>query len=272
MIEHRSMSTEWSPPPDHAISITRAKELMAGDYGSQIIRIVPRYVAPVFWLRAGDDGPIVVTNGTVLFLDTGTTTLIVTANHVIDDYKKAAAEGRVRCQILNLEFDPVARLIDSNTEYDIATLAIARGEIERVGSGPDGSPMFLTGWPPQVPDVERGILFAGFPGNQRLRQGAREVNFGIYTAAAVATTISPRNITCQIDHSVITAAPQMTKPPPGYDPGGISGGPILTLIERSNIVTWRLGGVIYEASPDMDMIFATRADVIQPDRKIVPPY
>jgi hypothetical protein len=266
------MSTEWSPPPDHPISITRAKELMAGDFGSQIIRIVPRYVAPIFWTRAGEDGPVVVANGTALFLDTSTTTLIVTANHVIEDYKKAAAESPVRCQILNLEFDPVARLIDFNSEYDIATLAITRDEIERVGSGPDGPPMFLTAWPPQAPDVERGILFAGFPGNQRLRQGTREVNFGIYTAAAIATTVGPRNITCQIDHSVINAAPHMTKPPPGYNPGGISGGPILTLIERSNIVTWRLGGVIYEASPDMDVIFAARADVIQLDGKIVPSY
>jgi hypothetical protein len=261
---------------------------MAGDFGSQIIRIVPRYVAPIFWTRAGEDGPVVVANGTALFLDTSTTTLIVTANHVIEDYKKAAAESPVRCQILNLEFDPVARLIDFNSEYDIATLAITRDEIERVGSGPDGAAVFLTAWPrqardvlrepakldwpPQAPDVERGILFAGFPGNQRLRQGTREVNFGIYTAAAIATTVGPRNITCQIDHSVITAAPHMTKPPPGYNPGGISGGPILTLIERSNIVTWRLGGVIYEASPDMDVIFAARADVIQLDGKIVPSY
>jgi hypothetical protein len=266
------MSTEWSPPPNHPISITRAQELMAGDYGNQIVRIAARYIAPIYWTRAGDDGPIVVANGTVLFLDTGSATLLVTANHVIQDYKKAAAEGRVSCQILNLEFDPVARLIDSNSEYDIATLAVARDEIERVGSGPDGAPMFLTGWPPQVPEVERGILLAGFPGNQRLRQSTREVSFGIYTAAAIATTISPRNITCQIDHSVITAVPQMMKPAPGYDPGGISGGPILTLIERSNLVTWRLGGVIYEASPDMDIIFAARADVIQPDGKIELPY
>ncbi len=244
---------------------------MAGDYGRELLRTTARYVAPIFWIIDSPDGATIASNGTVFFLDTGVLTIAVTANHVYQDYCNARNCGGAHCQIFNLDFDLQSRLIDQNADYDIATFRITPEEIQLVDPDSETTKIPLAGWPPCVPEVGRGIMFAGYPGNERINVGLHEVNFGIYTAAAIATTVGPRNIACQIDHSNLIDTLDCGLPPQGYDPGGISGGPILTLVERHNIVSWRLGGVIYEASPNMDIIFAARAEVIQPDGRITAP-
>lgn len=266
------MINSWGPPEDHPISIDEAKRLMAGNYGRELLRTIASYVAPIFWIAPSSDGPTIVANGTVFFLDTGTQILAVTANHVFEGYCRAKSQGQVRCQILNLDFDPEARLIDQNVDYDIATFRINKEEIQQVSLDTKMEKFALQGWPPVVPDVGRGILFAGFPGNERLIVGTQEVNFGVYTAVAVATTVGPQNFTYQIERSYLIDILGQGIPPAGNDLGGISGGPVLTLIERHNIVSWRLGGVICTAITDMDIIFATRAEVIQPDGRITPPF
>ena len=266
------MSDSRTPPEDHPISLARAKTLMAGDYGRELLRTTARYVAPIFWVVDSSGEPTITSNGTVFFLDTGVQTLAVTANHVYEDYCRAKNNGGARCQILNLDFDPISRLIDQSAAYDIATFQITPEEIQIVDPDSGTTKIPLAGWPPCVPDVGRGIMFAGYPGIERIEFGAREMGFGVYTAVATATAVSPRNITCQIDHSELIDTLGLGLPPPGYDPGGMSGGPILTIIERQNFVSWRLGAVIYEASPDMGIIVAARAEVIQPDGRITPPW
>ena len=58
-------------------------------------------------------------------------------------------------------------------------------------------------------------------------------------------------------------------PTEGYDLGGISGAPLLTVVDnKSGLQTWRLAGVIYEASPNLGIIYATPADFILADGRI----
>jgi hypothetical protein len=51
--------------------------------------------------------------------------------------------------------------------------------------------------------------------------------------------------------------------PPDWALGGCSGAPLLTLVDRDGIYSWRLGGVIYESSETI--IKASRADAINAD-------
>jgi hypothetical protein len=59
-------------------------------------------------------------------------------------------------------------------------------------------------------------------------------------------------------------------PPPGYDIGGVSGGPMLmpTLVEGG--VIWRFAGVIIEAAAGtlFEQVVAVRAHYIHPDGRI----
>jgi hypothetical protein len=61
-------------------------------------------------------------------------------------------------------------------------------------------------------------------------------------------------------------------PPPGYGLGGISGGPLLVPDFRGDAWTWRLGGVISQATEErppekvlIEMVVAHRAEYILTD-------
>jgi hypothetical protein len=50
--------------------------------------------------------------------------------------------------------------------------------------------------------------------------------------------------------------------PEGYDIGGVSGGPLMTMVDSANLCYWRLGGVMTEFSTSLEIFYATRADFI----------
>ncbi len=53
-------------------------------------------------------------------------------------------------------------------------------------------------------------------------------------------------------------------PPRNTEFGGMSGGPVLTMLEKAGIVSRALAGVIYESSAYFEILRAVRADVIDP--------
>ena len=53
---------------------------------------------------------------------------------------------------------------------------------------------------------------------------------------------------------------------PNTDLGGISGGPVIAAIESpSFLISYRLGGIVSEASSELEKVFAKRADFIRED-------
>lgn len=54
--------------------------------------------------------------------------------------------------------------------------------------------------------------------------------------------------------------------PPNTDLGGISGGPVITVLESpSYFVSYRLSGIVSEASAELEKVFAKRVDFIKSD-------
>ena len=56
--------------------------------------------------------------------------------------------------------------------------------------------------------------------------------------------------------------------PPEYDTRGVSGAPLISLVNEEGVWSWRLAGVICEAPEAGGMILATRADYVMPDGKL----
>jgi hypothetical protein len=50
--------------------------------------------------------------------------------------------------------------------------------------------------------------------------------------------------------------------------GGMSGGPMVTLLERGGIISWAVSGVISEAHRDLEILKAVRADFIDTNGKV----
>lgn len=246
-------------------SITKkeAISLLKGPFGSEILKTISSYVAPLFWSRPENERLSIQGNGSIFFLRPNDISFAVTANHVYQAYmtdKKSSTN--IFCQIGNIPFALEERLIDINEELDIATFRTTPDEIRKINKWE------LSKWPPSLPEVEKGVLFAGFPGHERFELSSREVSFGIYAALGTATTVSERNITCQFERKCWVEITGFALPPKGYSLNGLSGAPLFTVIERNGLWLWALGGVIYEFNSNLEIIMASRADNILADGRL----
>lgn len=248
------------------ITLQEARRLLGGQYGEQLQRAAHLYVRPLWWLEPDGNGkPATIRNGTTFFLDCGKGPFGVTAGHVFDEFSSHAASG-ARCRIFDSPWalDLRGRLISRGVHTDIATYRIDLAELE------DLKVSVLTErrewWPPKPPTINQGIIFAGFPSVDLQRPAERQLNWGIYSAIGIATAVNGRDVSCLLEHDEwlleTSAAPL---PEPGFDLGGLSGAPVLTL--SSGVITeWHLAGVIYECARDLaEIVKAAHAHHIEPD-------
>lgn len=116
------------------------------------------------------------------------------------------------------------------------------------------------------------VFFCGYPGQETIQTGHLEVNFGLHCGFCPATNVTDHQIKCHFDLTSRVDTIGNGLPPPAYQLGGISGGPLLVpdydLKEKT--WGWRLGGVISEAiaTPDYEILTAVRAHFIHPDGRI----
>lgn len=243
------------PSKEEAIALTR------GPYATEMENAIAGSIAPFLWRERDEEGHLKIRNGTVFFVSADQT-FMVTADHVVAAYLDARNRfgNFVRCQIGNLRFDPERRLIARSESLDIATFAITSEEIKRSYDG-----RFAMSFNPMNPQIGKGVLFAGFPGLARRRLSEREIESGIFTALTVADNVSDREISGHFDRAYQVDKPGRPTAPEGYDIGGVSGGPLMTMVDSANLAYWRLGGVMTEFSTSLEIFRATRADFILPD-------
>jgi hypothetical protein len=109
-------------------------------------------------------------------------------------------------------------------------------------------------------------MIGGYPGNGRERVSRKGVSFGFFGALVIARAVSYDQISCLFERECIIESADVPAMPSNYDLGGISGGPLITVLESpSYLVTYRLGGIVSEASSELELVFAKRADFIKDD-------
>jgi hypothetical protein len=251
-------------PPLKRPSKAEAIELTRGPYAATVEQAVSCSIAPLLWRERDKDGDLKIRNGTAFFVSADLT-FVVTADHVYAAYLKALNEfGRfARCQLGNLGFDPEDRVITRNAALDIATFVITNDEIARAGTG--RLPMSFN---PMMPQTGRGVFFAGFPGVERRRLGERQIEIGIFSALTVAENVTVREISGHFERERQVDKPERPTAPVGYDIGGVSGAPLVTMVDSANLCYWRLGGVMTRFNKAFEIFYATRADFILPDGRL----
>ena len=240
---------------------------------------VASLTAPLCWVVREPDGSFRARNGSAFFLDAGEGPFCVTACHVIEGLRQAcASENVVAFQLGNLPIDFKGRhsIIAEHKGLDIATFRVSTDEIASIGK------TVLTGyqeaWPPRPPDQNRGIYYAGFPGVERRLSLPSEISFGVAAGGGVANSVSETDISSLIERENLIPVLGRGLPPENYDFGGMSGGPMLSVIETRGLRSWALAGVIYQgpntsSNPDeaiagLEIIKARRAYFIQPDGRL----
>ncbi len=258
---------------EHPISLEKAKELLAGDLGDVYRRILADCCVPIYWFNLGTKDFSISHNGTLTIAQTPKALLGVTAAHVFRKYESDLKSGAVRLQLMNEVVDDLAkRLVDISDELDIATFALDEDIVKRLGKTPMGV------WPPRSPQEGKGIMISGFPAVERIESKNFEVNFELFTALGVARTVTEKQITWLLEPEFQLAKARVPAPPPEYDLGGISGGPLISWFESPGFVSHHcLSGIIIEHPdyknnrdmPPIERLIAIRADSIAESGKIV---
>jgi hypothetical protein len=212
-------------------------------------------------------------NGSAFFVDTGTRLIVVTAEHVYRAYLKArdnASKGSITCQLGNLLFKPEERLIDASQDLDIATFEISAEELIEVGKR-----AFTLGdgiWPPPHPGSSGlNAIVAGFPEKTTLWISPTGASFGMFLGAGPIGSHSDRQISMQIDRLAWIDTLKVGVPPPGFDFGGISGGPMMMVVERDRRWHHTLAGVVVEfptSALGVETVVAVPAHFIAADGKL----
>jgi len=243
---------------EEAIALTR------GPLRAEVEAAVVGCTIPFLWLIRADDGNHKARNGTAFFVQADRT-FVVTADHVLAGYLESQRDfgKRVRCQLGNLRFDPQERLIARDKNLDLATFSVSPEEVPRSYDG-----KAAMSFAPMVPQIGKGVLFAGFPGRERRRLRARTIESGVFTALTVADNVSHFQISGHFERERQVDHPHRPTAPVGYDYRGVSGGPLLTIVESEHLWYWRLGGVMTEFNANFEIFYATRADFILPDGKL----
>ncbi len=258
---------------EHAISLDRAKELLAGDLGNVYRQILADCCVPIYWFNLGTRDLSILHNGTLTIVQTPKIILGVTAAHVFKKYESDRKNGSVRLQLMNEVVDDLDEcLIDVSDELDLATFALDEALVKRLQRTPLGV------WPPLPPQEGRGIMVSGFPAVERTESEDFKVNFGLFTVLGVARTVTEKQITWLLEREFQLANARIPLPPSEYELGGVSGGPLISWFESPHFVSHHcLSGVVIEHPdyknnrdmPPIERLIAIRADSIAESGKIV---
>jgi hypothetical protein len=218
------------------------------------------------WEAQGSETePSIARNGSASLIRTPKRVLGVTAAHVVDGYiAHKQSSSRIAATLGGLRFDLEDRIVACCRTLDIATFAIDAREVSQIGFN-----VLEGAWPPIAPMEGSFIVFAGWPGCER-HIGRDIVTGGAWTGIARAQ-VSGDIITIDIDHTqgLLSPVPGASPPPPNYEVGGISGGPLMTILPRDGGFDWRLGGVMIQGTAAWDVVRAVRADAIAADGSIL---
>jgi hypothetical protein len=269
--------------PGMSLSVEEAKEIMRR-LGPAELQFVISISAPLYWEdHRRPDGRRATRNGTAFFLRTHEAMFGVTAAHVIEGQNSWRAycheHGPTPLRLAgrkgnSIELPWDARCVDINLEIDIATFMIADREIASIDrtiySG------YQASWPPPPPAKNKGIFYCGFPTVGTHVPSRNEVVFGAFAGSGVASAVNDRDVLTQVEREYLEPALGEGIPPENYNFGGISGGPMLHVVEtKSGLRLNALAGVIYagpntsddpnKAIPGFELFYARRPHFIRAD-------
>lgn len=247
------IANENSAPPAAELSpaqIAEALAIIRGGLGKAELEFIGSVATPVFWVMRDGHGREMLKNGSLFFLDAGQGAFAVTAAHVVTEcLKDSALPGFVQCMIGRQ--DTVAypikiaeRVIALHEGIDLATLRVSPAEVAAIGRTVLTG--FNTNWPPRLADVESFVTYCGWPGKGRRWLAPREISFGLVAMAGKVTAAYETRISIQIERENLERVLGNQDMPKNYDFGGMSGGPVLAIVQTTTLRGWKLAGVIFQ--------------------------
>lgn len=271
----------YAPWELNAMTLDERKAVLDSEFGRSFHVTALQHVTWIFWARDTEEPTDILNHASAFMLDRGKGPILVTAAHVYRQYMADWERvGPLRCQIANAVVSDLRRYViacgnlgvkpdEPDFGPDIATFHLPAGAAQRIGKEPIAAPPDT--WPPPPKSGEQ-VMFAGFPGQERIALSPGEISFGFHSGMSAVTSVTEHQITQRFEREFMIDQHGNGLPPKGYGLGGISGGPLLVPLYRNGAWIWRLGGVISQATEErppeeviLEMVVAHRAEYIQPD-------
>jgi hypothetical protein len=255
---------------DAANDVEEAKRLAAGALGQKLSEFPLLFANSVFFgRRSSRQAPTRVNSGTVTLVDFGTGPIALTCAHVLTEYRRLLGSGEsVFFQIGNLSLDPLAQLIVESPSMDLATIALSQKQAAIITrDGLSGAAVFQpTTWPSPPVKESDVVALGGFPGTWRERVTSDELDFhGFGIGATFVASVAEDHFACQFERDHWVWAYRIDGLQGLKELGGMSGGP--AFIHRG--LHYDFVGIIYELSPDYDVMFLRPAQLIRANGSIV---
>lgn len=277
MIPQCSLDISGEASLDEQLSIEEGKAIMQRGLGKFELELVTSFCTPLYCAMRQPNGEVFSRNGTAFFLDAGEGLFGVTSAHVIDalrGFQQTAGAGPLRLagNGTSIQLHWEARVIDAHRDIDIATFKIDEREVTALGK------QVLSGyqkrWPPNPPVERCGIYYSGYPEVGTRRPSPQEAIFGAAPGSGIASSISDKDVSTLIEREYLIPMLGGGVPPENFAFSGISGGPMLMVIQ-GRLRSWALAGVIYQGpntseNPDeaiagLEIIKARRAHFLLPN-------
>jgi len=255
------MSSGWLNEDD-------ARRLIGGELGDIYRGVLRAACAPFCWFpKAKPPDLSSMKSGTVTLVRTPERYFAVTAAHVLRDWEEDQIVGAQMTILMNVVLSGL-KVIDINDNLDLATFELDETDIEALNK----LVVPLEKWPPQPPIEGRGVLLGGYPGISRDVRTAEtntiELDWGLFVGLVTAGRVSLDQVSWTVDRNHLVPHDSIPALPRNADLGGISGGPVIALLERNGVHYWGLAGIISEASAQLEHVIAKRADYINADGTI----
>ena len=238
-----------------------AIRLTLAGLGKAELELASSYTSPLIWTVDDGNGLKRVKGGTVFFLDTGEAIFAVTAAHVVLEFFEDLKIPNVHAAVAAHGKSPMRiplgdRIIDASAEIDIATFQVFPNELQYFKKNPLRG--HLREWPPKLAEVNGPATYCGFPGVGR-RPVAGGVSFGAVPMGGIVTSSHETMISIQIEREHLVRLLGDDAMPENFNFGGMSGGPLIAIVQAEIMRTWRPAGVIISGSnpgdaPDQDFI------------------
>ncbi len=227
-------------------------------------KIAEAMCAPFWWSlkKPGDTQAHILNNGTICYLNTGSSELGITANHVLGKYLQYREEHEdvVECQFGGSTISPEERIIDRSDYWDLATLDVPEVFVSAAHLA-RRTQHHPTSWPVQRVKVGDVVLYGGYPGILREERG-RVVDFPFQWMMGGVCDVSASEERIVIEPELKTIT--WINPEPGKtfntDFGGMSGGPIYRVVD--GITRLELAGFIYEFTTPGEVVVGRPSGVI----------
>lgn len=227
--------------------------------------LVRSHTCPIWWWDDDNSGTeIILHNGTMSFVNTGSSVLRITADHVYQQYliDREEHEG-AKCQVGNVTVELERYLVSRDANFDIAVFELTPVLLGATGASIHNAPR----WPPVNLRPSDLVIVGGYPGKGREERSMSVVHdFHTFIGRVGHSSDDHASLYLNIPESYWPQGSPIGGQP---DLGGISGGPAFRLISEP-IETIEMVALVYEANQAYELVFARHLSQVSANGRLEP--